>query len=1033
MPNNSERKLRGLRELQTAWLSLGPIGALDFLIERASRNPAPRLTARPQYRCVDVPVDGDLSKYSKLPSQFPAGLKLPPLQGLGNDYSHLLKNLDCLDSWPRVSVVVLTYNRDPFLRRTLIALCNQNYPAELIEVLVTDDGGNSSAQEIVRDFQSRLDIKYCWHADSGFTPAAARNNAVKMARNDFIIQLDVDMYPDPGLVKSYARYAPVINRLVLIGPRKYVDLNEVVDAQLEKDPLFIRQVPEVRTNNEVAGREESGVSVDWRLETFKSTDYLRKEKLPFRMFAAGNVAFSRSAMLGVGGYDERFRDWGHEDGELGFRLYNCGYYFVPVMSALAYHQEPAGGKNETDRAEGKSKTGLLYAQLCPYYRRLTSRKPPYEVPTVSIYIPAYNAKRTICDAIESALGQTFRDLEVVVCNDGSTDGTGQLLEEIYGDNPRVRILHQINGGIGVASNSAVRACKGIFVGQLDSDDYLAEDVVEKCVEVLRSNNDIGLVYTTYENEYPDGSVKPGYNYPVFTREKLLTGMIVHHFRMFRRRDWARTEGFSERLSNAVDYDMYLKLAEVCKARHLNIVGYRRRLHGGNTSLKNFNAQNENARKAVANSFQRLGLPVKVELEHPSSPKIVLSLDSRGSTSSPGMSRSTKSGGSRSGDGTFELTKGLPDPARVESNAKKANDAARDGDWKAFERHLQTALDHAYERYSSSNFPQVIAALGEHDATGSGPAAPIMKNGEVRTAVFCSGFGWSGSSAVFDFLRQYHPAPVYCFSRSEVKVFWRRGRGFGLPDILEAIEREEPDIDQRIRDLVFGSILGLNHGLVKSGNTRKLLNESLVNRLVTHRPIEDFDTLVAELVCNLQQAARLESARRRARLKESASLFLQRLMAHQCSDKATHCAFDNGILAGDVDVARWFDQARVIAVSRDPRDAYVSRKLDGKWNRSVQAFCKDHKLKVRKFEKASMKLEREGALMRVGFEEFVSSKSVRFDLLSSLGVPLRPSMDEEVFSPEKSSKNVGIYKTYKSQGEIAEIEAGLSGESKRLTT
>lgn len=93
--------------------------------------------------------------------------------------------------------------------------------------------------------------------------------------------------------------------------------------------------------------------------------------------------------------------------------------------------------------------------------------------------------------------------------------------------------------------------------------------------------------------------------------------------MFRRRDWARTDGFSERLVNAVDYDMYLKLAEVCEAKHLNIVGYRRRLHGNNTSIKNHAEQNENARRAVEASIRRIGLPINVQLEDPEKPNIKL--------------------------------------------------------------------------------------------------------------------------------------------------------------------------------------------------------------------------------------------------------------------------------------------------------------------------------------------------------------------------------------------------------------------------
>ena len=76
----------------------------------------------------------------------------------------------------------------------------------------------------------------------------------------------------------------------------------------------------------------------------------------------------------------------------------------------------------------------------------------YEIPKVSIYIPAYNAIDFIEEAIESAFNQTYTDLEIVVVNDGSTDETGELLDQMYGVNPKITIIHQENGGISAAQH-----------------------------------------------------------------------------------------------------------------------------------------------------------------------------------------------------------------------------------------------------------------------------------------------------------------------------------------------------------------------------------------------------------------------------------------------------------------------------------------------------------------------------------------------------------------------------------------------------
>ena len=609
---------------------IGGIGAIDFLID-LERKKTPRDSYPISYTpfsCKVIEVDS-IEKYKKPPANFPKDLYLPPVTGLANDFSHLeeyIKRTAISDI--KVSIVVLTYNRAEPLAKTLAGIVLQTYPTNLIEVIVTDDGGNEDTQSVVKEFSKYLDIKYVWHKDIGFTPAAARNNGVNIARNDFIILLDVDMMPSKDLVSSYVKFSSVIDKSVLIGPRKYIDINKLDYKKILTDKNIENNFKEIITNNPVANRLDGKISVDWRLEIFKSTNNLKNEKVPFRVLASGNVAFSKKEFLKIGGFQERFIAWGYEDTELGFRFFNDGKYMIPVMDAMAYHQEPKGGENETDRVAGKGVSGELFGNLCPYYRRLTTPKDFHEVPKVSIYIPAFNAENTICDAIDSALKQSYKDLEVCICDDGSTDSTLKLLERYFSNNKRVRWVSQKNGGIGSASNAAVNMAKGIYVGQLDSDDYLAIDVVEKCVAEMDKDLKIGLVYTSYENEYSDGRIEPGYNYPVFTREKLLTAMIAHHFRMFRRLYWARTDGFDERIKNAVDYDMYLKLSEKCEAVHLNIRGYRRRLHGGNTSIVDFKQQMKNTALVASKSLSRLGVAYQAELENENESKLLFRINNK---------------------------------------------------------------------------------------------------------------------------------------------------------------------------------------------------------------------------------------------------------------------------------------------------------------------------------------------------------------------------------------------------------------------
>jgi chondroitin synthase len=113
------------------------------------------------------------------------------------------------------------------------------------------------------------------------------------------------------------------------------------------------------------------------------------------------------------------------------------------------------------------------------------------------------------------------------------------------------------------------------------------------------------VYSTNRNVNDDGTlIANGYNWPEFSREKLLTAMIVHHFRLFTMRAWSLTSGFNEDIANAVDYDMYLKLSEVGQFKHVNKICYNRVLHGENTSIKKLGVQKANHFKVVNQALKR---------------------------------------------------------------------------------------------------------------------------------------------------------------------------------------------------------------------------------------------------------------------------------------------------------------------------------------------------------------------------------------------------------------------------------------------
>lgn len=601
-------------------LSRAPLDpATRYLLARAGKL---ALSELEQQQCLEQhkqltsrkSEDADVKPVNPIPSDWPKDLILAPLPESTNDWRwHLARRSSQgnprKEQLPGLSVVIPTYNRSKILDVTLACLVNQEtrFP---FEVVVADDGSKEPIDQVVRRYESKLDIKYVRQKDYGYQLCATRNLGLRTAKYDFVAILDCDMAPNRKWVESYMDLLVQDDDVALIGPRKYVDTSLHSADDFRNDKALIESLPEVRTNNSVAGKDHETISVDWRLEHFRQTEDLRLCDTPFRFFSGGNVAFSRKWLDRAGWFDEEFTHWGGEDNEFGYRLYRHGCFFRAVWGGMAYHQEPPGKENETDRAEGKKITVNIVREKVPYfYRKITplASAALHKRPLVSIYIPAYNCADHIVRCVDSALNQTVVDLEVCICNDGSTDNTLDVLSKNYGKNPRVRVLTQANGGIGRASNTAVRMTKGYYIGQLDSDDYLEPDAVELCLKEFLADRRLACVYTTNRNVNPDGSlIAKGYNWPTYSREKLTTAMIAHHFRMFTVRAWHLTRGFSESITNAVDYDMYLKLSEVGPFKHINKISYNRVLHGENTSIKKLAIQKMNHFKVVNFSLMRQG-------------------------------------------------------------------------------------------------------------------------------------------------------------------------------------------------------------------------------------------------------------------------------------------------------------------------------------------------------------------------------------------------------------------------------------------
>ncbi len=219
-------------------------------------------------------------------------------------------------------------------------------------------------------------------------------------------------------------------------------------------------------------------------------------------------------------------------------------------------------------------------------------------PRVSVIIPCYNGEQFLAEAIESALAQRYPDVEVIIVDDGSADGSRTVVARFLED-PRVRLLeHDSNMGIAAARNTGIRASTGELIGLLDQDDiWLPEKLALQVPSFSRDgSNDPGLVFsdtfTADEEGRPRGGppklpVPPDLNN--LSKEnalrKLFAGNFITTASVLVRKECFDTLGLLDEsiLGGADDCEFWLRLAGRYRIEFVNERVAIRRLHSGNYS------------------------------------------------------------------------------------------------------------------------------------------------------------------------------------------------------------------------------------------------------------------------------------------------------------------------------------------------------------------------------------------------------------------------------------------------------------------
>ncbi len=194
----------------------------------------------------------------------------------------------------------------------------------------------------------------------------------------------------------------------------------------------------------------------------------------------------------------------------------------------------------------------------------------FEIPKVSIIVPAYNVSNYLKDALTSLERQTFPDFEALIVDDGSTDNTAAVAGTFCQRDSRFKLLQKPNGGLSSARNYGIRHARGEYIALLDADDVYHKDKLATHIARLYSCPDVGVVYSASRTIRDDGkptfitlSGKPVHSNPLLA---LLCKNFVGHGSnaVFRRCLIDEVGDFNESLPSWEDVDLWLRIAAMQK-------------------------------------------------------------------------------------------------------------------------------------------------------------------------------------------------------------------------------------------------------------------------------------------------------------------------------------------------------------------------------------------------------------------------------------------------------------------------------------
>ena len=213
---------------------------------------------------------------------------------------------------------------------------------------------------------------------------------------------------------------------------------------------------------------------------------------------------------------------------------------------------------------------------------------------VSVVMSVFNGERYLGEAMDGILEQTYRDLELVVIDDGSTDGSPEILEERRRSDARLRVFRQENRGLTRSLNRGVELSQGEYIARMDADDVADRNRIERQVAFMDAHPDVGLLGTGYHEIDEDGRTLGVKAFP--TDDRTLRATLIrynpffHASVMLRREVFGAVGLYDPAWPSVEDYELWFRVARRFRLANLKEPLGMRRYDGVNISIRRDNEQ-----------------------------------------------------------------------------------------------------------------------------------------------------------------------------------------------------------------------------------------------------------------------------------------------------------------------------------------------------------------------------------------------------------------------------------------------------------